>query len=106
MTTVPHQVVLGGPQYLRVAIQPAGTPGPDELMIAVDAVGICGTDLELLAGSMGYLTIGRASYPIVPGHEWTGTVTAAGPDVDGFVIGDRVVGMLDRLRNLQPVHRG
>jgi 2-desacetyl-2-hydroxyethyl bacteriochlorophyllide A dehydrogenase len=68
------------------------TPGPGQLLIAPDAVGICATDLELQDGSMPYLTSGVASYPLVPGHEWTGTVIESGPGVEGFAPGDRVVG--------------
>ncbi|TDO50139.1 2-desacetyl-2-hydroxyethyl bacteriochlorophyllide A dehydrogenase [Kribbella sp. VKM Ac-2527] len=87
-----RQAVLIGPNDLRVRTQTGGTPGAGELLITPDAVGVCGTDLELLAGTMGYLTDGGATYPIVPGHEWTGVVDSVGPGVNGFAIGDRVVG--------------
>jgi len=84
--------VLAGPHLLDVHPQSALTPGPGELLIKPDVAGICGTDLELLAGTMGYLTAGSARYPIVPGHEWTGIVSELGPAVTGFAVGDRVVG--------------
>ncbi|MER7687158.1 alcohol dehydrogenase catalytic domain-containing protein [Streptomyces sp. NPDC097610] len=67
-------------------------PGPGQLLIAPDVVGVCGTDLELYEGHMSYLSTGFTQYPIVPGHEWTGRVVAVGEDVEGFVVGDRVVG--------------
>ncbi len=67
-------------------------PGPGEVLIRVKATGICGTDVEIVDGTMPYFTIGSARYPIIPGHEWSGTVAALGPDVTGFEVGDPVVG--------------
>jgi 2-desacetyl-2-hydroxyethyl bacteriochlorophyllide A dehydrogenase len=57
----------------------------------VSFVGICGTDLEILEGSLGYYKSGMASYPIVPGHESSGTIATVGPRVTEFNEGDRVV---------------
>ncbi|HEY0448642.1 zinc-dependent alcohol dehydrogenase [Actinophytocola sp.] len=92
-TTVTYRrAVLRGPGQLAVEDADLGPPAAGELLVAPDAVGICGTDLELLDGSMAYLQQGLAEYPIVPGHEWTGRVVAVGPDVTGFATGDRVVG--------------
>jgi L-iditol 2-dehydrogenase len=87
-----RRAVLRGPGVLEVEDAVAPSPGPGDLLVAPDAVGICGTDLELLEGTMAYLTSGRAAYPIVPGHEWTGIVVGVGEDVGGFSEGDRVVG--------------
>lgn len=55
-----------------------------DLLIRVAACGICGTDLHIYEGS--YL----GSYPVVPGHEFAGTVEAIGADVTRFAAGDRV----------------
>jgi len=49
--------------------------------------GICGTDLEILRGSM---PTGFARYPLIPGHEWTGVVEQVGPGVTNRRVGDRV----------------
>ncbi|MFE6871744.1 zinc-binding dehydrogenase [Kitasatospora sp. NPDC057692] len=81
----PHRVALA-----RVP-RPA-PPGPDEVAVRTSLVGLCGTDLELLHGSASYLRDGRARFPLVPGHEWCGTVAEVGRDVTGFAPGDRVVG--------------
>jgi 2-desacetyl-2-hydroxyethyl bacteriochlorophyllide A dehydrogenase len=54
-------------------------------------VGICGTDIEVIEGKLGYYKTGVAKYPIVPGHESSGTVVALGPKVTEFSEGDRVV---------------
>jgi threonine dehydrogenase-like Zn-dependent dehydrogenase len=49
---------------------PDPQPGPDDVVIRVRAVAICGTDVELFDGTMFYLTSGMTQYPFIPGHEW------------------------------------
>jgi threonine dehydrogenase-like Zn-dependent dehydrogenase len=75
--------------------KPIPSAGQGVVLAAPAYVGICGTDLELLHGTMPYLAQGRARYPVQPGHEWSGTVlesydprVAAGQ----WVIMDPVVG--------------
>ncbi|UQA56803.1 zinc-dependent alcohol dehydrogenase [Polyangium aurulentum] len=67
-------------------------PGPDGVLVRTSYVGLCGTDLELLHGTAGYLKDGRAAFPLVFGHEWCGRVAAVGEAVRGIAVGDRVVG--------------
>jgi NADPH2:quinone reductase len=59
-------------------------PGPDELLVEIEACGVCTTDLHMYSGSL------TVDYPTVPGHESTGEVAAVGEEVDGFRTGDRV----------------
>jgi D-arabinitol dehydrogenase (NADP+) len=59
-------------------------PGPSEVLIKVAAAGICGTDLHIFHGEY------EATYPIIPGHEFSGTVAEIGPGVKYFQPGDRV----------------
>lgn len=61
-------------------------PAADEVLIRVEASGVCHTDIEILHG--GY---GNADFPLVPGHEYAGTIEEVGADVSGFSVGDRVV---------------
>jgi threonine dehydrogenase-like Zn-dependent dehydrogenase len=63
-------------------------PGPGEVTVAVAAAGICGSDVELLLGTR---PAPYVRYPVVPGHEWAGTVAEVGPGVRGLAVGDRVV---------------
>jgi L-iditol 2-dehydrogenase len=63
-------------------------PGPGEVLVRSRVVGVCHSDLELLAGRY----IIPISYPITPGHEWAGEVAETGPDVAGLAPGDPVVG--------------
>lgn len=83
---------LRGDGRIHDVVRDVSEPGPGELAIAPRIVGLCATDREVRDGEMVYFTTGMAAYPIVPGHEWVGTVVGIGPDVTGFAVGDRVVG--------------
>ncbi len=61
---------------------------PNEVLVRTRAVGICHSDYELLAGRY----IIPISYPVTPGHEWSGEIVEVGRNVTGFKVGDRVVG--------------
>ena len=70
----------------------ACTPVPPqvgEVQLNVSHCGICGTDLHIFHGVMD----NRVTMPQIMGHEMSGTVSAIGPDVDGFQIGDPVTVM-------------
>lgn len=56
-----------------------------EVLVKVEAVGICGSDVHGMDG-----TTGRRKPPIVMGHEAAGTISALGKDVSGWSVGDRV----------------
>jgi L-iditol 2-dehydrogenase len=60
----------------------------DEVLLAARSVGICHSDIELLAGRY----IIPFEFPVVPGHEWSAEVVKAGRAVRGLNVGDRVVG--------------
>ena len=81
-------VVVEGPGRARLVERPLPVPGPGQVLVKTAWQGICATDLEVLEGSLGYYKSGAAKYPIVPGHEFSGTVAAPG---HGFAAGDRVV---------------
>jgi len=66
--------------------------GPGEVIVDVGRAGVCGTDVEFFTGEMQYLHNGLASYPMRIGHEWMGSVSAAGEGVDRGWIGRRVTG--------------
>ena len=61
------------------------SPGVDEVVVEVGVCGLCGTDLHLIDGESPL-----ATYPLVPGHEFGGTVVARGKGVDVPAIGQRV----------------
>ena len=59
-------------------------PGPKDILIKVRRAGICGTDIHILHGSY------PAQYPLIPGHEFSGTIEMVGTSVTRFQPGDRV----------------
>src|SRR5258708_7615074 len=92
---VPEQMkawVLGDPDQLFLRDKPAPVPGRTEVLVRVDAVAICATDLEIIHGGSPASIQGGLPFNknFTPGHEYMGTVTALGPDVDEFEIGERV----------------
>lgn len=84
-------VVVQGTHRARLEERTIPNLKPGEVLVRVSYVGICGTDIEILEGSLGYYRSGMADYPIVPGHESSGTIATVGPRVMGFSEGDRVV---------------
>jgi len=84
-------LVINGPKDIRLENRVVPTIKPGEILIHVSHVGICGTDLEIVDGKLGYYQSGMADYPIVPGHETSGTIVALGPRVTEFSEADRVV---------------
>jgi 2-desacetyl-2-hydroxyethyl bacteriochlorophyllide A dehydrogenase len=63
-------------------------PGAGEVVARPVHTGICGTDLELVAGVVDPAYV---RYPLVPGHEWSGIIEAVGPGVTGLEPGQRVI---------------
>ena len=62
-------------------------PGPDDVILAVEAVGVCGSDLHQWTGHHSW----PVNYPVVLGHEFGGCIAALGAAVRGWSEGDRVV---------------
>jgi L-iditol 2-dehydrogenase len=82
-------LLVDRPHAMRLIDLPEPQPAADEALIRVDAAGICGSDLELLDGTR---PAEYVRYPIVPGHEWAGTVVGLGSRAEGPAVGTRVVG--------------
>ena len=78
--------VLHGVHDLRVQDLPDPEPASNEVLIRVEAAGLCGTDVHMWEG-----TNQEGTFPFVPGHEWSGEVVEVGKDVKMVSIGDRVV---------------
>jgi propanol-preferring alcohol dehydrogenase len=73
----------GAPLILSEVTLPP--PGPEEVLVRVEACGVCRTDLHLIDSELPDIHC-----PITPGHEVVGVVTARGRDVTRYAIGDRV----------------
>jgi L-iditol 2-dehydrogenase len=80
-------VVLMGPNKLEIKEVDTPSPGPQDVLIRVEATAVCGSDVSLIANPW------EAQPPygsFIIGHEYAGTVAAAGETVDEFQVGDRV----------------
>ena len=76
----------------RSTTSPPPVAGAGEVVVDVERVGVCGTDVEFFTGEMAYLHQGHAAYPLRLGHEWCGAVSAVGAGVDPGWLGRRVTG--------------
>ena len=79
------QVELYAPLDVRIIESQKPSPKPDEILVAVARVGICGSDLHAYHGRHPFIEL-----PIVPGHEFAGTVVETGANVHDFAPGQRV----------------
>jgi L-iditol 2-dehydrogenase len=84
--------VLGDPDELALVDKPLPLPGRAEVLVRIDAVAICATDLEVISEGPPAMIQGGLPFNkgFTPGHEYMGTVAALGPGVDEYGIGDRV----------------
>ncbi len=71
----------------RVETLPIPEPGPRDLLVKIDACGICPTDVRKYR-----IGVNDGTYPFNPGHEWVGRIAAVGAEVDGWKKGQRVYG--------------
>ncbi|MEL6407197.1 MAG: zinc-dependent alcohol dehydrogenase family protein [Chloroflexota bacterium] len=95
-------VVFPDKNLLEVTTVPDPSCGDDEVVIKVVSAGICGTDLHIFRGEY------FAEFPLIPGHEFHGTVVEKGKNITQLNIGDRVAvdpnlycGKCSRCRNEQ-----
>ena len=84
--------VLKSPNELELKTKVIPIPGYSEVLVKIDAVAICATDLDVISYGPPALIEGEKPFnkEFTPGHEYMGTVVALGPSVDEFKIGDRV----------------
>ena len=84
--------VLGDPGQLTLEKKPVPAPGRAEVLVRIDAVAICATDLEIIHHGPPAQIQGGDPFNkgFTPGHEYMGTVVALGQGVDEYKIGERV----------------
>ena len=87
-----YALCLTGPEKFEYVEIDRPRPAAHEVLIKVHRVGICGTDIEMLRGTMPYFDMGLASYPVILGHEWSGTIEERGSAVESLSVGERVTG--------------
>lgn len=80
-----RRATMTAPGVIQFEDVPAPTPAAGEVLLRVQRIGICGSDVHVNHGRHPY-----TPYPVVQGHEFSATVDAVGPGVDGLVVGARV----------------
>ena len=76
--------IITSPGRIEIATVDDPTPGAGQVVVEVAACGLCGTDLHILDGEF------APTLPVIPGHEFSGTVVALGHGVTDLAVGDRV----------------
>lgn len=79
-------IIMDAPGAIRVGEWKTPRPGPNEVVVRVEAAGICVGDTHIYGGKSPY-----ARFPIVGGHEIAGVIEECGEGVSGFAVGARVV---------------
>src|ERR1044071_8777707 len=76
------------PEAHSVALRelPVPEPGKDQVLLQVEAVAICGSDLHQYHGKNSW----KVNYPVVLGHEFAGRIAETSTSASGFKPGDRV----------------
>jgi len=82
------EYILKEPRLLVKKEAACPEPGETEVLVRVENVGICGSDIHLFHGTYN----GPHKYPMLFGHEWSGTVVKTGSLVTGFKQADKVTG--------------
>jgi 2-desacetyl-2-hydroxyethyl bacteriochlorophyllide A dehydrogenase len=82
-------VVVERPNEVSYREVEAPAVGADDVLVESREAGLCRTDIEMMTG---VFTDPRwVHFPVIPGHEWAGTVVEVGANVDAVKVGDRVV---------------
>ena len=83
--TMRAMVMAAAGKPLELKEVPVPTPGPGQVLIRIQACGVCRTDLHIVDGELT-----EPKLPLIPGHEIVGTVAATGEGVNRFQAGDRI----------------
>lgn len=83
-----RQAVMTSPRTIEIRHVPKPVPSEEQVLVRVQRIGVCGSDIHVYHGQHPY-----TSYPVVQGHEVSGTIECVGAAVHGFSPGDRVVTM-------------
>lgn len=85
---------FGGPEMLKVGDLPDPVPGPGQVVVDTHAASVNGADWKVCAGEYAQMT-----FPVIPGRDFSGVVSALGAGVTDWKIGDEVFGVLETGRD-------
>jgi 2-desacetyl-2-hydroxyethyl bacteriochlorophyllide A dehydrogenase len=92
MASLMRALIIDGTKSAGVQRVAVPVPGPRQAVVDIHRAGICGTDIELFTRELPYFEQGKSRFPLCPGHEWCGTVSAIGTGIDARWVGERVTG--------------
>jgi 2-desacetyl-2-hydroxyethyl bacteriochlorophyllide A dehydrogenase len=82
------QAIMTAPGSIKFQEVAFPTPGPNEVLLRIQRIGVCGSDVHVYHGKHPY-----TAYPVVQGHEYSASVEAIGPGVTGLAPGMKVTSM-------------
>jgi L-iditol 2-dehydrogenase len=82
------QATMTAPGQIEIRQAPVPSPGPQQVLLKIQRIGVCGSDIHVYHGKHPY-----TSYPVVQGHEFSALVAAVGPGVQNIAVGDKVTAM-------------
>src|SRR5487761_1723035 len=84
--------VLGGPDELKLVEKKVPEPGKAEVLVRIDAIAVCATDIEIMKQGLPAMVEGGSPFNknFTIGHEYMGTIVKLGPSVDEFHVGERI----------------
>jgi len=82
------QAIMTAPGEITIHEIEKPSPGPGEVLLRIQRIGVCGSDVHVYHGKHPY-----TSYPVVQGHEYSGSIEALGPGVEGLSVGVKVTSM-------------
>jgi L-iditol 2-dehydrogenase len=82
------QAIMTAPGQIEIHETHAPAPGPGEVLLRIQRIGICGSDVHVYHGKHPY-----TSYPVVQGHEFSAVLEATGEGVTGLTPGAKVTSM-------------
>ena len=85
MQKMMQQELMTEPKKIMFRQVPVPVPGPDQVLVKIKKIGICGSDIHVFHGSHPYVT-----YPLTQGHEVSGQIVELGDCVTDLAVGQRV----------------
>ena len=82
------QAIMINPGQIEIHEAPVPTPGPGEVLLRIQRIGVCGSDIHVYHGKHPL-----TGYPVVQGHEFSAILEAVGPGVTGLTPGTKVTSM-------------
>jgi L-iditol 2-dehydrogenase len=82
------RATMTAPGQIEIGEAPVPVPGPGQVLLRIQRIGVCGSDIHVFHGKHPY-----TSYPVVQGHEFSALVAAVGPGVQGVTVGSKVTAM-------------